>query len=227
MSRWLARIALAALACTPGAAAGASADRVIVVSPGHATRIDLHVSGGLLFYEVRRGDLVAIEPSRTGILLDGIDIGAGVSIGAIENYAIDRANAARVTVIHQATGLRYGVELRAGEYAAAYRVIVPGSGRHVIDVVGAFTLPAGSIVPSQQPIGDVVAGEWAALPLTVRLPGGAGSIAITESEAGSYPAMTLQSAGNRVFRERLVAPKPPAMDGRITTPWRVIRILPS
>src|SRR5437764_619446 len=73
------------------------------------------------------------------------------------------------------------------------QVIPGGDGARVPAEATEFTLPAGSTVRyhgleghyegehERKPIADVQAGEWAAPPLTARLPGGAGYAAITEA----------------------------------------------
>jgi alpha-glucosidase len=267
-----ARVLLALLVGGVLVSAAPPIDRVIVTGPGATTRIVLLVRDGRLFYEVMRGRLPVIETSRSGIVVDGIDLGDGVTLGAIENYrvddrspmrgghavAIDRANGARVTVTHRVTGIRYGVEMRAYDDGVAFRTIVPGPGARVPDAAAAFTLPAGSLVWShglrdhyeaqyvKQRVDDVPAGEWAAPPITAKLPNNAGYVAITESNLRNYAGMVLQADGNRTYRERLahVAPagypftlrfgdaeaerlKTPApVDGTITTPWRVVFVAP-
>lgn len=279
MSRRLARIALAALACSPIAGA-APIDRVVITSPRATLRIALHAGEGRLLYEVARGRAAVIEPSRAGIVVDGVDLGDGVTLGAVENYrvsdryswrgthslAVDSANGARVTVTHRASGLRYGVDIRAYDEGAAFRTIVPAPGgadgsappSRVPDAAAAFRLPAGSIVWShglrdhyeaqydKRRIEDVPAGDWAAPPVTAKLPGTRGYVAITESDLRSYAGMVLQAGGERVYHERLAhaAPvgypftlrfgdaeaarlaKPAAIEGTITTPWRVIIAAP-
>src|SRR5262249_35728670 len=95
----------------------------------------------------------------------------------------------------------------------------------------------------RKPIADVQAGEWAAAPLTARLPGGAGYAAITEAALVNYSGMALQADGHRGFRlalghrhppsypVRLPYPgdverlsRPAAVSGTITTPWRVVMV---
>jgi len=247
-------------------------DTVVVTSPSSRVRFQLHVGDGRLQYDVSLGRRAAIELSRAGIVVDGIDLGDGVTLGAVENFrisdrypwrgvhsvAINKANGARVTVIHRATGIRYGVEIRAQDDAAAFRVIVPGNGLRVPDAASVFTLPAGSLVWShglrdhyeaqydKRRIEDIGAGEWAAPPITARLPDNSGYVAITEADLRNYAGMVLQADGGRRFRERLAhaAPvgypftlrfgdaeaarlaKPAAVDGTITTPWRVILAAP-
>src|SRR5262249_49283453 len=90
------------------------------------------------------------------------------------------------------------------------------------------------------------AGEWAAPPLTFRLPGGAGYAAITEAALVNYSGMALQADGRWGFAVRLGhrhpasypfrlrygaeaakrLSRPAAVAGGITTPWRVVMVGP-
>jgi alpha-glucosidase len=145
------------------------------------------------------------------------------------------------------------VDVRASDDAVAFRVVVEGSGRRVPDAATSFRLPAGSILWShglrdhyeavyeRRLIEDVREGEWAAPPITLKLPGNAVR-AITEADLRNYAGMALQADGKGGLRERLGHDHPPGypytlrfgednakrlavaapIDGRITTPWRVV-----
>jgi alpha-glucosidase len=98
----------------------------------------------------------------------------------------------------------------------------------------------------RQRIEDVKDGEWAGPPITVKLPNGHGYVAVTEAALANYAGMVLQADGRSGFRERLGHAAPPshpytlrygdeeaarlsapaAIDGTITTPWRVVMIAP-
>jgi alpha-glucosidase len=263
---------LGVLATLAALEAAPPTDRVIVGSPRNRLQFDLHLVEGRLSYQVTRGDTVAIEPSRLGIVVDGVDLGDGVVIGAVENYgvhdrypwrgvhaeAVNEARGARVTVMRRAGGPRYGVEIRAFDDGVAFRVIVPGSGARVPDAASAFRLPRGSVVwfhglrdhyeavYERKKIEDVRDGEWAAPPVTFKLPDGRGYGSITEANLRNYAGMALQADGANGFRERLAHAHPPgypftlrfgeeeakrlahpaAIEGAITTPWRVVLVGP-
>src|SRR5262249_52301148 len=89
----------------------------------------------------------------------------------------------------------------------------------------------------------VRAGEWAAPPLTIKLPNNNGYAAITEAALLNYSGMGFEADGQRGFKARLgyALPvsypfrlryagdverlaKPAAITGTITTPWRVVMI---
>jgi alpha-glucosidase len=91
-------------------------------------------------------------------------------------------------------------------------------------------------------IANVKEGDWAAPPFTIRLPAGNGYAAITEAALIDYAGMGLRADGQRGFTtvlghalpvsypfslrfgkdEANRLSKPAAIDGPITTPWRVI-----
>jgi alpha-glucosidase len=93
-------------------------------------------------------------------------------------------------------------------------------------------------------IEDVPDGDWAGPPVTVKLPGAAGYAAILEAGLRNYAGMALQADGKRGYRERLGHSQPPgypytlrygeenakrlsvaaAVEGPITTPWRVVLV---
>ena len=211
-----------------------------------------------------------IASSSLGILVDGVDLGQGVEAGKVESYraneryacrgvhsqAINRFNGARIALRHVATRTDYVVDVRVFDDGIAFRCVVPGEGSRVPDEATAFALPAGATVwyhdlhghyegvHTKKSIADVAAGDWAAPPLTVKLPDAAGYAAITEAALIGYAGMVLQADGQGGFRARLGhAPpasypftlrygeaeaarlaQPAAISGTITTPWRVVMI---
>lgn len=146
------------------------------------------------------------------------------------------------------------LEILACNDGVAFRHLVPGGGVRVPDEATAFRVPPASTLwyhdteghyealHVQKRIEDVPAGAWAAPPATFQLPGG-GYAAITEGALYHFAGMALQSDGNGELRARLghavppsypfrlrYAPdvervsRPAAIDGPITTPWRVVMI---
>jgi alpha-glucosidase len=99
-------------------------------------------------------------------------------------------------------------------------------------------------VHKKKRINDFDEGEWAAPPLTIKLAGNLGYAAITEAALMNYPGMGLRSDGKMGFttvlghalpvshpfdlrygkEEAKRLSQPAAIDGTITTPWRVIMI---
>ena len=192
--------------------AAAGAEDVTLQSPQGELRIILSLDGGRLTYRAQLQGKPLIETSPLGIVVDGVDLGQGVTLGKAERYEIDesfpwhgghstavaRGRGARVGVTHKASRTAFTVELRAFDDAVAFRLVVPGGGRRVPDAASAFRLPAGSVVWVQGPrdhyeglyarreLKDVPAEEWATPPLTFRLPDGRGYGSVTEAGLRGY-----------------------------------------
>ena len=207
-----------------------------------------------------------IKPSTLGIIVDGVDLGRESALVSAERYRVDEKypwRGAKSTAINRANGMRlvlargsvrYTIDVRASNDAVAFRHVVPGSGKRVPDAASSFSFPAGSIVWShglrdhyeavyeRRQVELVPEGDWAAPPMTVKLPGGIGYAAVTEADLRNYAGMALQADGAGGYAERLAHDHPPgypytlrfgdanaarlavaaAVEGPITTPWRVV-----
>jgi alpha-glucosidase len=244
---------------------------VVVRSPNH--RVELSVATGadghLRFGVTLRGRPV-VEPSALGLRVDGVDLGQGVRLGKVERGSVDErypwrgvhsearshAQTARVAALRADGRESFQLELRVFDDAAAFRFLVPGSGRRTPDAATVFRLPAGSVVwyhgardhyeglYARRALAEVAADDWAAPPLTYRLPGGSGYASITEAALRDYAGMMLQADGHGGFSERLghSVPAsypftlrygeeeakrlavPAALEGAIVTPWRVVLV---
>ncbi|MGH3119063.1 MAG: glycoside hydrolase family 97 catalytic domain-containing protein [Gaiellales bacterium] len=244
---------------------------ISVASPNGKVRITISLSGYQhLTWDVALDERAVVEPSPLGIVVDGVDLGQGVTIGKPEKYSIDerypwrgvhaeavnRGNGFRLPLAHRQTGTPYVADLRVFDDAVAFRHMVPGTGRRVPDAATSFRLPKGSLVwyhglrdhyeavYERRASEEIKDGDWAAPPVTFRLPNGAGYGSITEADLRGYAGMALQSDGTGALRERLAHAHPPgypftlrfgeeeakrlanpaAIDGTITTPWRVVII---
>jgi alpha-glucosidase len=255
-----------------GPAEQATPAPVKVVSPDGKVHFQLkRHDAGRLGYQVSFRGRPVIESSRLAILVDGVDLAEGAEVGKAELYqrdetypwhgvhaeARDRCNGAKIPVRHTKSATRYTLEVRAFKDGVAFRHIVPGDGKpRVADEATTFVIPAGSQVwyhdfeghyegtHARKEISAVRSGEWAAPPLTIKLPGGAGYAALTESALIGYSGMALQARGERAFQTRLghAAPvsypfrlrfgadeakrlaKPASISGTITSPWRVVMV---
>jgi len=213
---------------TPAAPSGAAS--VSVASPDKKVRIEVSDAEGALRYRVSLANLPVIESSPLGIIVDGVNLGAGgVRLSKPERFAtndsyawrgvhaqaVDRSNGARVGVQRGDGRLAAFLELRAFDDATAFRFVVPGAGQRVPDAASGFRPPAGSTVwyhgprdhyeglYSKKELAEVPAADWAGVPLTFRLPGGRGFGSITEAGLRDYAGMTLQADGQGGFDERL------------------------
>jgi alpha-glucosidase len=249
--------------------AGAHARPVTVTSPDGTVAIVIDVDGkGQLVWRATMNGSPIIETSPLGIVVDGTNLGAGAEVqhtvvykidekypwNGVHSVAIDRANGARIALRHRATTTPFIVDVRAADDAVAFRIVVEGSGRRVPDAATMFKLPAGSVIWShglrdhyealyeRRKIEDVPEGDWAAPPITIRLPGNSGFAAISEANLQNYAGMALQADGHGGFREKLAHDHPAAypytlrygdenakrlavaapIEGTITTPWRVV-----
>jgi alpha-glucosidase len=231
--------------------------------------LDRNSSGGLI-YTVRLGADIVVEPSALGIVVDGNNLGEGVDIGRAQGYTVDerypwygvhatavnRCRGSRVTVTQKDTRSTWTLDARACDDGAAFRYIVPGAAgvARTPDEATTFRWPEGAIVWShdfeghyegvhtKQDVAAVPAGEWAAPPLTVKLPRNAGYASITESALVSYSGLALRANGRRGYAARLgheepvsypyrlrytaddIArlSRPAAIAGTIISPWRVV-----
>jgi alpha-glucosidase len=227
-------------------------------------------ASGVLVYTIRLGNDVVVEPSAVGIIVDGSHLGSGVEIGRAQRYTVDerypwygvhstatnRCRGSRVALRHMTTGTAWTIDARACDDGAAFRYIVPGAAdvRRTPDEATMFRWPAGAVVWShdfeghyegvhaKRDVDAVPAGDWAAPPLTVRLPRNAGYASVTESALIGYGGLALRADGQRGYAARLGheepvsypyrlrykpedierLSKPAAITGTITSPWRVV-----
>jgi alpha-glucosidase len=188
---------------------------VVLDSPDGAVRLDIDPGGGRLTFAIARAGRPVIAPSALGLVVDGVDLGRGATVGGVEKYrldesyrtrgahsrAISRCNGVRVSARHAESGVAYTVEARAFDDGVAFRIIVPGGDRpRVVDEATAFRLIPGSTVwyhdlrghyegvHAKKDAAELKAGEWVAPPPTIKLPDGRGYAAITEASLGVSPA---------------------------------------
>ena len=250
--------------------AKAAGEVITFKSPNGQVQFILFAAGPQLRYRVTRANQIVVDLSSLGVLVDGVDLCRDRTITNIERYrvfekypargvhstATDNCNGAKISMRHNASKTDYVLDVRAYNDGIAFRFVVPGSGSRVPDEATAFTIPAGSTVwfhdfeghyegiHKKKDIGEVKDGDWAAPPLTIKLPNRAGYAAITEGALINYAGMGLLADGQRGFRallghalpishpfdlrygkdEAKRLSKPAAIEGTITTPWRVVMI---
>ena len=223
-----------------------------------------------LSYRVLLGTDVVIDPSALTMLVDGTDLCQNAAVGSIQSYgvnerypwwgahaeAVNVCQGARIAITHRPTRTAFTLDVRAYDDGVAFRFLVPGSGSRVPDESTEFVIPVGSTVwyhglrghyeddHDRNDISAVPAGQWAAPPLTFKLPGRQGYGSITESAVINYAGMAFITAGGRSFKLQLGHAHPasypytlrygeenarrlalPAsVEGAITTPWRVVMV---
>jgi alpha-glucosidase len=261
---------IVSLAFFLGAAAdGFAGTEARVGSPDEAVQLEVFLREGRLYYSISFRKQSVVEASPLSLSVNGVVLTEGVELGEIRNYqlketypwrgvhsrAVNHWNGLTIALKHIATRTAYTFEMRAFNDGVAFRTIVPGEGARVPDEATRFVLPAGSTlwyhdlgshyegIHAKKALADVKEGDWAAPPMTFKLPGNAGYASITEAALVNYPGMALQADGARGFQlglghkhpisypfklryaadvERVS--KPAAVTGTIATPWRVVLI---
>jgi alpha-glucosidase len=253
--------------------AKAAGEVITFPSPNRQLQFVLFAAGPQLRYRLMRRTRIVLELTQLGILIDGLDLCRGSAAGKIERYRIsekyltrgghaetaNHCNGARISLSHKASKTGFMLEVRVYDDGIAFRYIVPAVGNkdsRVPDESTDFKIPAGSTVwfhdfeghyegiHQKREIDSVKEGEWAALPLTIKLPNGAPYLAIMEGALINYAGMGLQADGQRGFKtvlghalpishpfdlrygkeEAKRLAQPAAIAGTITTPWRVVMI---
>ena len=203
----------------------AAAD-ISVHSPDKSITKKLLVQDGRIRYEVTAARKPVIQTSSMVVTLDGIELTDGVEPGrtrrssinetypwrGVHSRAVNRCNTAVIPLTHKESGTAFMLEERAFNDGVAFRHIIPGSSRaRVPDEGTAFTIPVGSTVwhhdlgghyedvHQQSDISEIKDGDWAAPPVTFKLPNGLGYAAITEATLVNYSGMALQANGQRAF----------------------------
>ena len=240
-------------------AAANSADGTTIVSPDGQVKLKISVIKSQLNYSITYKNFPVVETSPVNMTVDNAIISTGVAMGKIGNYsAMNHFNGARIKVLNKNSRLNYTYDVRVFNNGASFRIIVPGKvqEKRVPDEATTFRIPDGSIVwyhdlnghyesvYEKRQISEVKVNEWAGPPLTYKLPGGKGYVAITEADLKNYSGMALQADGKGSFQVRLAhnqptshpyklryAPedtlrlrKPAIVTGTITTPWRVVMV---
>jgi len=255
------------LATAGGTAAPSNA--IIVKSPNGQVTFTLWTDAdGALRYSAALDGRPVVDASSAGIVVDGVNLGTAVlttnvtrsstnreyPTRGVHAIAHDRSNDARIDVIRRRSDMRFTIQVRAFDDGVAFRYLVPGAGSRTPDEATTFRLPDGSQVWShdlhghyestyvRRVIADVPSGDWAAPPVTYKLPDERGYASITEAALRGYAGMALQADGNGGYRAVLAHAHPVSypyalrykpedvqrlsiaakVDGPIETPWRVI-----
>jgi hypothetical protein len=163
-----------------------------------------------------------LERSPLGITVDGVNLADGVRLGQPARYKTDETYpwyGVHATAVDRSNGVRIPINHAKSQTG--------GAGARVPDEATGFQVPAGSTVwyhdfeghyegnHVKREIREVRPGDWAAPPLTLGLPDGAGYASITEGGLRHYAGMGLQADGKGAFLAR-----PAAVTRAITTPWR-------
>lgn len=241
-----------------------------IESPDRKITFELRADGTELTYRVNRGAVRVLEWSKAGIVVDGVNLasgaaplGAGLRTSTSDEYATrgvhavarNHSNNGRYE-FRAANGTSFALEVRVFDDGAAFRFVVPqrGEGGRIPDEATTFAPPSGSVTWShdlhghyeatyvKRLIDDVPSGDWAAPPLTYKLPGAGGYASITEAALANYAGMALHADGRGRYLARLGhahpvsypyalrysaedvrrLAQPASVAGTITTPWRIV-----
>jgi alpha-glucosidase len=241
----------------------AAAAAVTLTSPNGAIGLTIDATPRPVF-SISIDKHPVIDASALGIVVDGKNLADGAPLGKVERYTVDERYAwmgVHSTATNRCRGARtafgaWTLDARACDDGAAFRYLVPGRDgiERTPDEATMFRVAAGSVVWShdfeghyegvhvRRAIEQVPAGEWAAPPLTIKLPGNAGYASITESSIAGYSGMALRASGDGAYAARLGHDEPVSypfrlrykpedierlshaarISGTITTPWRVV-----
>ncbi len=259
MTRALSVVALFALLLTSSGRINAvendGAPPITVASPNSTIKLDLSLrSANRLAYRITMNGRPVIELSRAGIIVDAVNLGDGASVTGVErtkhderyrargvhSIAVNRHNGAKVALVHQPSGTRYSMEVRAFDDGVAFRYIVPGASDATVripDEASAFNFPPRSTVwyhdldghyegvHEKKEIEDVAEGDWAAPPVTAQLPDASGYASITEAGLKDYAGMVLQTDRRGGFVARLAHAAPASYPYRLRYPALDVRRL--
>lgn len=225
-------------------------------------------------YRITFKNIPVIERSYLGIAVSSPDVGYNSEsveshvVGKTDTYrlresfttrglrslGLNRCNGARFNI---AGTTNYLLEVRAFDDGIAFRYVIPGRDElRVPHETTSFTIPDQSIVwfhdfqghyegvHAKKSISEVRDGDWAAPPLTIKLPAAAGYASLTEAALINYAGMGLQADGRNGFKvilgealpisypfelrygksEAARLSRPAVIRGTITSPWRVVMI---
>lgn len=243
-----------------------------VSSPDGTLKCLISQNDGKLIWSVDFHGKPIVEKSPLILTLDGVEITSDVKMGAQKSFkvnetypwyglhtpAINHCYGSIIEFTHGISKIKYQLEVRVFNDAAAFRLTIPGAENvnRTPDESTVFKIPAGSTVwyhdlymhyegvHSRKLLDTIPAGQWAATPVTVKLPGKRGYAAIAEADLKNYAGMALQSDGKLGFTLRLAHNQPvsypyklryspedverlskiASITGTITTPWCVVMV---
>lgn len=244
---------------------------LIVTSPDNQISSRIFMKDKQLYFAVSNQGEMVLDDSPLGFAIDGekytfnpelyhidrYEINEEYQTRGIHRIAVNRGRGVKLEFKSPQTKTLYTLEVRAYDDGVAFRFIVPDNGKSKVpDEATSFKLPVGATVwyhdmynhyegiYEQQEISRIGKGEWAAPPITVRLPSNAGYACITEAALKDYAGMSLQADGQNGLVTRLGHDQPagypfahdyslseaqrlskaPSVGGTITTPWRTVII---
>jgi alpha-glucosidase len=226
----------------------AQSTQLTVVSPDKQIVLSLSVDQAKLHYRVSYKGRMVIEPSLMGLTINHKALPEATAFGVVSESSVNKTYISRgvhsnavnsytqaVIPVKSNNTPAFIIESRVFNNGIAFRYMVNNKGVSVVyDEETGFVIPAGSLIWSQkdivayegryqrQPIEEVSVGQLAGPPLTVRLPGKIGYMAITEGGLTDFAGMSLKADGNRGFKANLTGTV--KKEGKVITPWRIAEI---
>ncbi|WP_439484356.1 glycoside hydrolase family 97 catalytic domain-containing protein [Cyclobacterium plantarum] len=240
----------------------------LVSSPNGKLTFELSIINDILNFQVNENEREILAPSPIQMRIDGTSITHQVSIEQIIRYESDEKypargvhslaknhfNGAKFKIINKKSHADYFLDARVFDDGVGFRLIIPGNGLRVPEEETAYHFPEGSRawyhdlywhyegIYENKLIQNISKGEWAAPPLTIKLPDKMGYVFLSEAGLKEYAGLSFQADGNGAFVSRLghQAPNgypfahdytiedaqrlaiPAQIDGTITTPWRTL-----
>jgi len=242
---------------------------ILIKSPDGHLSFQLSPGDKDLLFTILSGNIPVINPSPLRFSLDGKPVTGNSRLSGIRRYtirekypwlgvhatAVNECNGAELRMTGE--GIAYSIDIRVFDNGAAFRIIVPGadSAARIPDESTVFTLPGNATiwyhdlnghyegVHVKKEVEQVRAEEWAAPPVTLKLPQGI-YVAVTEAALQGYCGMALQADGKSGLVLRMAHRQPPShpyvlrysaedvarlsqpavVRGTITTPWRVVMV---
>ncbi|HKZ31362.1 MAG TPA: glycoside hydrolase family 97 N-terminal domain-containing protein [Vicinamibacteria bacterium] len=202
-------------------------ERVRVASPDGRIELTVLPNAERLSFTVSMDGRTVVDPSPVQMSVDGFDLGAGLTYGGVEEYALDetypwhgahataknRCRGARISLVSDLGMIPFVFDVRVFDDGVAYRHVVPGEAgaTRIPDERSAFVLPEGATVwfhdldghyesaYEERDVSAVPPGQWAGPPLTFELPQGRGYGSISEANLVDYSGMALEADGRRGF----------------------------
>ena len=246
-------------------------ETIKVHSPDGKVEFKIGIDKKQVNYAVTFLNKPVLETAPMHMVLNGVSITNDAKFGKVQSYLIDeqyatrgvhalalnKCNGVKIPVTNTKTNLTYTIEVRAYNDGVAFRFLIPGADDkwYTPDEATVFKLPVATTVwyhdfywhyegiHAKKDIAKVGKGEWAAPPVTFRLPSGIyGSI--SEADLKNYAGMALQTDGENGFITRLGHLQPSSspfahdykledairlgeiakIKGPVSTPWRTITI---
>lgn len=227
----------------------AQVNNVTIKSPDNKITATVFISNGVLNYQIAYKGQPVIEPSRMGLIIDGMPYGncrelhsSKITIikerfawRGVHRIANHYASAATVKINPLSAGRDMTVNIQVFNNGVAFRYVVPHAGTaKVSQELTTYTVVDQSVAWWQGDVknyeGEYLKSTPAAIkkgqplgpPVTLVLPKKLGYAAITEAGVNNFAGMYLVANGSNAFQTALDGDV--VLQGEIQTPWRVISI---